>query len=460
MRHGSVFLLRGPSKVVFVFLCVWAVVLVVWLNVSVRHLQAASPPELPFGVFTLPGGGIYAQDFSYNMLYFKGIRDRLVQHPYRLEDQETIIRQLVPEARSGMSHAYSPVAFVLAYPLLKLPGAAAYFFYTCLCAVGILLLYFHLLLPRAKTRLQLAALTICVGSTCVMHGYIMGQTTLLTTTLIGFFWALLQSREVASTNGKDLLIALLFWGICLKPSLAPIPFMLMLGARAWRPLLIGFGLLLLTWLMLADDYGGWWMGLQDYLNLVNHYDDAEMTPFMQRGHAFTDREMVHLYLTQTEWFALDRNLELMLSLTALGLRWFGRIDGPTHFEAAVWIFLLFSPYLLPTEDWVICLLIVEGNFFATKGMWAWPKFIILFCMMNLRAGLTFPIDVEEPCKYVLGLWALAEWMAARARAESSWKERYPLPMPAEEAAAYRLKNFSAPTSDPSSDRIRDTRISC
>lgn len=409
--------MKGLRKPVFLLLCVWFVFLVVAVNMILAKLQAASLPGLPFGISS-SNGSIYAQDFSYNMLYFHGIRDRLVSRPYRLEDQETMMRHILPGITSGMSHAYSPVAFVLVQPLLEVSGRNAYLIYTILDAIATLLLFYFYLLPRAQVPLQLYALTICAVSVWVVTTFAVGQSPLITTALLAGFWCLLSRRETSPSWFDDLCIAAFFWGLCLKPSVAILPVMLLLGAKAWRPLIIGAGLLLITWTGLAGFYGGWLTGLQDYLYLLNHYHNADFTPFMQRFSESAEGKWLSAF-----WFSVDRDLVLVLSLTLLALRWTQRITGSELFQGLVWIFLLFSPYLLPSENWILCLLVVEGTFFRSKNsLSGYAKLLLLMGIFDLRAELTFPTQVDYPLKCVLFTWILIEFLWNRKAAPEAEPE--------------------------------------
>jgi hypothetical protein len=198
--------------------------------------------------------------------------------------------------------------------------------------------------------------------------------------------------------------------LCLKPSVAIIPFALLLGVGAGRPLLMGFGLLGLTWLVLAPLYGGWWSGLQDYAYLLNHYNNSDFTPFMRRdyrpGYDFETRAL----------FTFDRWMTLGIAAVLIALRWRQRITLSEMFQALVGSFLLFSPYLLPSEDWILCLLLVEGRFFRDPSpLAACAKLLILFGIMDLRGGTIIPWEIHFPLKCALFGWMFLEAVLERRR---------------------------------------------
>jgi hypothetical protein len=415
------FLLSRPQAVKRVFpgfLCVWFALVVFSVNHGMAALQSGSPKNAPFGIFTVPNGGTYAQDFSYNMLYFDGIRDHQIERPYRMADQEKFMRHLLPEYPTGMTHAYSPVAFVLAQPLLWFSGSERYLIYTVLCAAGLLLLYQYVLLTRADALSQLGALAIAATSVCLIITFKLGQSALLTTALLGAFWALLRNRENTSPLKVDLPVALLFWALCLKPSVAIIPVMLLLGAQAWRPLALGGAFLLVTWSCVSGYYGGWWIGLSDYSHLLNHYNGSEMTSFMQRPYDSPGRSYLAVLVDRfsSQLFSLERTLILVTSALFLLLRWTRRITGSEHFQGMIGAFLLVSPYLLPSEDLILCLLAVEGPFFRTgKPLVRWGKIMVLLGILDLRGGVTFPVDLNYPLRAVLFGWMLFEALRARRK---------------------------------------------
>ena len=401
--------LPKARNLLFFGLCFWFAFVVVAANLLAAQLQAISPPTLPFGIISIHGAP-FAQDFSYNMIYFRGIQERVVPRPYHPEDQKSLMQHMLPQASSGMSHAYSPVAFVLAQPLLLLSGQNAYLAYTILCAVVTLLLYHFYLFPRATESLQILALALCAVSVWVVTTFAVGQSAPITTAFLAGFWALQANRSTSTSLVCDILTAAFFWGLCLKPSVAILPFMLLLGAQAWRPLAIGLLFLLATWISLAGYYGGFWTGLTDYYYLLNHFNNGDFIPFMRRpteGPRASD---------PSSQFSFGRNLVLILSLLLLLLRWSRRITGSEHFQGMTWVFLLFSPYLLPSENWVLLLLVVEGTFFQLRP--TLPdilKLLLLVAIFDLRAHLTFPTQIDWNLKCLLCVWVLLDLLWKRKR---------------------------------------------
>jgi hypothetical protein len=398
--------LKGGRRLLFAFLCVWFPLIVFWVNIKLAGLESESTLKLPFGVFVEPSGNVYLQDFSYNMLYFKGIRERLVSHPYRLEDQEKLIRQMVPGINAGMSHAYSPVAFVLALPLINISGARAYLIYTVLGAIATLLLFYFYLLPKIDHPLQLYALSAGALGVCLFVAFQLGQSALITTPILGMFWAFLQKRNSVAGLPADILPAILFWALCLKPSVALIPFALLLGAGAWRILTMSMFLLLATWTFVSGYYGGWWAGMQDYIFLLNHYDNEEFTSFMQRGNDFPLAANLlnfdpHL---SADLFSFDRSLIMIINIALLFLRGSSHITASEHFQAVIWTFLLFTPYLSGCESWVLCLLVTEGTFFkSSQPLDAVGKFALIFGILVI-GGMRWSADINILCKWLLFLW--------------------------------------------------------
>jgi hypothetical protein len=397
------FRFEGLRGALFAFLCLWLGGLIFWGNNPDSFFQRHRIKNLPFGFLLSPEGGVQIQDFALNLVYFHGIQERLVPHPYRLDDQEKLLRHLLFGMTSGLSHGYSPVAFVLALPLLPLSGAQAYLIYVLAGAAGILLLFHFYLLPRVEHPAQLYALALCAVSVCLALTFALGQSAMITTSLLGFFWMLLQDHDKSDPWRMDLGLALLFWMLCLKPNVGAVAAALLLGARAWRPLVIGGALLALTWIAIAPFYGGWWTGLQDYFYLLNHYNNADFTPFMRRdyvpGH---DEEIRGL-------FVFDRAAMAVGTLILLVLRWSRRITLSELFQGMIGIFLLFSPYLLPSEDWVLCLLVVEGAFFRPASrLAAYGKLLLLFGIMDLRAGMIIPWQINFELKLILFGWMAAE----------------------------------------------------
>lgn len=397
------------GRFVWVVLAFYLFGLIGWLNRPGSDLQLYKQAGLPFGCIPSPEGGYGIQDFSYNLLYLHGISARVVAHPYRQEEQVALMHHALPTAGSGMSHAYSPVAFILAQPFLALPAPLAYIAFSVLAAVATLLLYRFDLFPRASDRLQVYLLVVCAISITEVTAFAVGQTALVTTPLIGAVWWLLRrgGREAWT------IIALggLTWALCLKPSIALIPVALLMGARAWSALGLTALLLALTWAALGPLYGGWIGGLIDYDRLLNHYYEDAMIPFMRdvfTRHPDTGANAFFSTIFPGHsglFFTASRIGYLATTLLLLVLRFGGRLSPSQHFRGMIWTFLMLCPYLLPSEDTILCLLIVEGDFFRGRGLLRGLALLgLMIGIMNLRAGMTFPGQINFPLKCGLLLW--------------------------------------------------------
>jgi hypothetical protein len=91
-----------------------------------------------------------------------------------------------------------------------------------------------------------------------------------------------------------------------------------------------------------------------------------------------------------------------------------RISASEQFQGTVWAFLLFSPYLLPSENWIICLLVVEGSFFQSRNPAAIAGKLLLLCgVLNLRSGMAFSWPADAYLKWLLFAWIVVEWLLAR-----------------------------------------------
>jgi hypothetical protein len=373
--------------------------------------QKSTGTNLPFGIFITPEGGLFAQDFAYNMLFLRGIHEGFVARPYSMEGQVEMVRKLLPQAGSGMHHAYSPVAFALTLPLRYIPNLDAYLIYFLITLSAILLLtYFHLL-PNAPHLLQIAALLVTLPSICTITALAVGQTALLTTPLLALFWILLRQRDPDGRHDLriDLALALIFWSICFKPSVALVPFLLLVAAQSWRALLIGFGLLLVTWTLLAPYYGGWSTGLRDYLFLMSHYNHGRIPPFDAAGN------LAYIESSDTaKTYASNRAMLAGSCAILLLLRWTRLVNLSELFQLLLWVFVLFSPYLLPSEDWILCLLIVEGTFFkSTNILAACGKLLLLASIFNIRSNIGLTAALNFPCCLILFLWLIIEMVRAK-----------------------------------------------
>jgi hypothetical protein len=79
-----------------------------------------------------------------------------------------------------------------------------------------------------------------------------------------------------------------------------------------------------------------------------------------------------------------------------------------------WVFLIFSPYLLPSELWLIVLLVVEGPFFRAQPLLpALLKLLLLAAVLDLRDGMALPVDVNYPLKCLFAAWMVFEAVRQR-----------------------------------------------
>jgi hypothetical protein len=236
--------------------------------------------------------------------------------------------------------------------------------------------------------------------------------------MLGAIWFLLRREKSDEWSIPGL--AILTWAICMKPSIAIIALALLAGARAWRALGLTVFLLAVTWAVLGPLYGGWWSGLRAYADLLGHYYESAMIPFMRDVFTRHGDTGANAYFTtlfpghSALFFTASRVLFLAATALLLALRWSGRLTSSEHFRGMIWVFLMLCPYLLPSEDCIICLLIVEGGFFRSRNIWRDGALLLLMIgIMNLRAGLTFPGQINFPLKCGLLAWMAVEAFVQR-----------------------------------------------
>ena len=214
------------------------------------------------------------------------------------------------------------------------------------------------LLPRVADRLQFYLLLVCAVNITTVTAFAVGQTALLTTPLLGAVWFLLRRDERGP--GIVAALALLTWALCMKPSIAVIPVALLLGARAWTALGLTALLLALTWAALGPLYGGWVGGLRDYSDLLGHYYESAMIPFMRdvftrHGDTGANAYFSTLFPGHSALFFTrePRAFSGRDACCCWRCAWTGRLTASQHFRGMIWTFLMLCPYLLPSEDCVL-----------------------------------------------------------------------------------------------------------
>lgn len=360
--------------------------------------------------------GYHFCDFAVHFNYLRQIWHHEVERPYRLDDQAQMMRNWLPGAGSGMPHAYSPVALVLMLPLLGLSTGTALLVFKILGLVLLQLLILGYLRSRAINVAQALAVLLSFFSLSFFATVCVGQTSIVTTCLLAFGWALLQRRDPLESQYPALLplsLALVLWFLAFKPSFAAIWVVVLIAAKAWRALGWAAGFLLLTWVLLGPRYGGWITGLQDYTYLLGHYYQEAMPPFLQPGCTPPMNTNFNSFLVMLDpdlgafSFNLNRILFLAGNIAAILLCWRQRLTLSQLFQAALWNYLLFCPQLCATEDWVICLLAVEGNFFRPTASVA-IKLALLWAIVNLRWGFLTDLPLFFPVKLTLAAWWCVE----------------------------------------------------
>jgi hypothetical protein len=292
----------------------------------------------------------------------------------------------------GLAFAYSPILFVLLLPLLPLASGTAYFIFAAASGLAVACLLHRVLLPRLSGGIwPLFPLLICLFSTAFFNNLIIGQTALLTTAAVGAGWALLYdpaARRWKTATGKtDLLLATLLFCLAAKPHVALVFGVLLLAARRWRAIGAAATAILAAALLVAPKLGGWPLWWQDYLRLITHYNRADAgaflresinpaiaTSFIQPLHRFTALpDAAASALCSTLWLTL-------LAAAFVGLR--KKFFSPERFfQCTVLGFLLFSPNLMATEDFLLLLLLMD-NPLSGKSRWGLLFLLFLFAAVN------------------------------------------------------------------------------
>jgi hypothetical protein len=406
-------------------LCYVVVVAVLGVFVAPKFWSGPRPAEVPYGIILIPGSDSFGiQDFACHMNYLHQIWNRAIDHPYRLRDQEQVMRTWYPRTTVGFPHPYSPVTMVVASPLMQIPVEWAYFLWTLCNAALLLLLTGFYLIPRMMNPVQAFAVLAVFCSYLVLDIFNMGQSAFASTGLVAAGYLLLSRRSTWPPSlGRDLLLGLVLFVLCAKPSIALILFAMAVSERAWRPVILaGIGLMV-TWVALAPHYGGYVGGLQDYAWLLNHYTPAYMTPLFSEGLPPGISTNFNAFVTtfMPGWnagvFQFSRYVFEGLVLLLIFLRWTKRISLSTQFQGLFWTFLIISPYMLVTEDFVICLLAVEGNFFR-GGPGATVKVVLVLLLANIWLGPLIHWPLTFTLKVVLAAWWLIDLMTDRDQAKA------------------------------------------
>jgi hypothetical protein len=253
----------------------------------------------------------------------------------------------------------------------------------------------------------------------------MGQTALITTTLLSWFWFKMQD-ETGEKWGifsmkREMLMGIILFLFSAKPNLAFALGVLFLAAGAWRPVAGAMAAFLGTYFILRGCLGGFPQGLFDYIQFIATYNPENTGAIFKTGLAPQIYTNFQSFLSQMSWVrpgvAAMLNYILWLGGTAL-LLYFTRINPRltprTFLEMHLSCFLLFCTNVNATEDILIILLIAISPFFRDSSGWL-GKLVLVFLVVNGSQNIGFfhqtflsAVPLAFLAKATLVVWACWE----------------------------------------------------
>lgn len=254
----------------------------------------------------------------------------------------------------ALPFGYSPTMLIILGPLTLFSNLAGYYLITFLSLIS---MWWQT--KPARCRFGLGLLSLC--SPLAFSCFSLGQTAILTAA--GLLLISERSPDNLSSIGvkQSILPGIVLWSLTAKPPLALTAGCILIGLRAWHPLLIGIILTIISTICIAPLLGPVWVA--DYLNLIQEYNRVDADPVF--SWSLWPSHMANLRGILSADFGISDNLASsissyvwLLSLVAIsvvGTR--KRIRKGYFWSAGILLYLLFCPHVSSTEEVQILLLI-------------------------------------------------------------------------------------------------------
>ena len=311
-------------------------------------------PVTPGGVTS--GEGVPVQDFAYIFNYARWAATLRHTSPYSVSQHRRFLTAwLGPQIGSALCFAYSPMMVLLLAPLFALPTVWAWLVWNLVSAwTATLAVRSAIGANRSILLLRLAAFVDPTVVSCLA----LGQTTLLTTGLLGIL-VLLAGRSTADESREVYGAAACVVCLSAKPPLAAVGVVTLLAAGRWRAVLVAAAACALV----VAGAVAWWGGdfVADYIAMLGGYNLIDAPALFRAGLHPESMTNLRNVLVHTGWFD-DRQaarlswIPLAVSLAptpVLALRLHRAVPVQLACAASAMAYLLFSPHLSSTEDFLL-----------------------------------------------------------------------------------------------------------
>lgn len=393
MNQIAEILKRGLAPAA-VAICLW----IGWSELKLDSMVASNPHQTRYGFkthFDSLTKEWEFQDFSSHWNFCRVAWAHQDLRPYTAEGQQQIVEEWTRDhPPSALAFGYSPVLLLVLRPLLFLSDRQAYTFYLLLNATLLFFFIRNVLLRSCCNSLeQILFYFIWIFSAAFLDTVHLGQTALLSTMLLAICWFMIydprQQTWKSLRAGEKVFLGAAFFLLLAKPNVAAVLACILIASQCWSSLALGTVLFALAGLITLSHWGDWPNGPRDYFHFLSHYNQEQIGSFL--SWSLTPLNNTNLASALTQFHLASAPLASRISTLAgfalgsvfLIQLYIRRITPEVFFERIIFVFLLFSPNLMHTEDLLLGLLLLNRSL-ARKGM---EKFVILglfFAVLNFN----------------------------------------------------------------------------
>jgi glycosyl transferase family 87 len=389
-------------------------IMAVLLAVVVSRLLMSALREPDFGVAFDADGGGWSSDFAAHLTFAKAFWSGTAGYDVQSHLRITGARFGRP-VQHALPFGYSPTMLWVLAPLCLAPPAWAYVVWTLL---GVAAVWW-------MTRPQWAIwITAALFSPTAFTCFKLGQTGFLTAA--GLLFLMMRDLEAQATPTparaatSDWLDVMVFWALTAKPPMALTAGVVLVAGRRWRTVLLGFGLSVLTSLVLTPLLGTDWM--REYLHLITHYNlDAADPAYVWSLKPQTMgnlRALLHVTGAIRDSLASGWSNALWVlagaGIVAGGLR--RRLPTEAAWGFAVLAYLLFCPHVTSTEELHLVLLLALVGLASrpVSGAVRWATVALVLTALYLPPGIGYQGPLRLPAvfaaKLLLAALLWVQWM--------------------------------------------------
>jgi hypothetical protein len=365
------------------------------------------------------------QDFGIIFGFCQQIWAQVTPRPYSVEGHEAIYAAWLKESPVlACPFAYAPSVLIVTAPFVLLPLPVVYWIFMLVSLALLICAYQRLSPTHDLLRSQKQALVLIGLSVSFLVNLGNGQTALWTTALIALTWSVIFDPKTAQWKSLDpretWLAGLALFLVSPKPNLALTLGALLLAAGAWRAVFLASLAFALSFLAVSPLLGGPLVALQDYLQLLLHFNESSIGSYLREGLDAKTYTNLQSFCVQTGWVsaahAARLNYALWLGGTAALLVFQFRrptLSPRLMLLAILSVFLLFCPSVNATEDVLLALIVIESHLWKNPSG-RWLRLALLFVVVNCNQNVGLfhgtglaALPLPFLAKTVVLVWALA-----------------------------------------------------